>query len=266
VAYPVVTNYVRNTWGKYGLVKSMLNSSIVIFYLDAVLENGPWFIRNNSLILKKWNPNVNVLKENVGNVLVWVKLHGVPVTAFSRSSYARALIKIRAGVELKDNIMAAMPKLVGEGIYTCNIRVEYEWKPLRCACCNIFGHGQEECPKNTNVGVAKNMKKPSQAPRGVPVGLKVSNLNPFDVLNSVENDMDLSTNGGTSNMAIPLVDEESKPLKKVDYPDDHDSDDEVASVDNDMAYSIIILAFRRGMILAPIVALLETREGWPMKC
>ncbi|GJT62246.1 PH, RCC1 and FYVE domains-containing protein 1-like protein isoform X1 [Tanacetum coccineum] len=212
VAYPVVVNYVRNTWGKYGPVKSMLNSSIVIFCLDAMLENGPWFIRNNSLILKKWNPNVNVLKENVGNVLVWVKLHDVPVTTFSRSSYARALIKIRAGVELKDNIM-------------------------------------EECPKNTNVGVAKNTKKPSQAPRGVLVGLKVSNSNPFDVLNSIENDMDLSTNGGTSNMAskeanssrsskVPLVDEESKPLKKVDYPDDHDSDDEVASIDNDMARSM----------------------------
>ncbi|GKA47357.1 hypothetical protein Tco_0740240 [Tanacetum coccineum] len=27
VAYLVVANYVRNTWGKYGLVKSMLNSS-----------------------------------------------------------------------------------------------------------------------------------------------------------------------------------------------------------------------------------------------
>ncbi|GJW13033.1 hypothetical protein Tco_0017166, partial [Tanacetum coccineum] len=76
-----------------------------------------------------------------------VKFHGVPVTTFSedglsaiatkcgtplmldsytfdmciqswcRSSYARALIKIRAYVELKDNIMVAMPKLVGEGFY-----------------------------------------------------------------------------------------------------------------------------------------------------
>ncbi|GJY05453.1 hypothetical protein Tco_0371393 [Tanacetum coccineum] len=49
VAYPVVANYVRNTWDKYGLVKSMLNSSIEIFSfqfssidgLDAVVENGP---------------------------------------------------------------------------------------------------------------------------------------------------------------------------------------------------------------------------------
>ncbi|GKE13318.1 hypothetical protein Tco_1416869, partial [Tanacetum coccineum] len=34
VAYPVVANYVRNTWGKYGLVKLMLNSSIRIFSLQ----------------------------------------------------------------------------------------------------------------------------------------------------------------------------------------------------------------------------------------
>nr|GEW20206.1 cysteine-rich RLK (receptor-like protein kinase) 8 [Tanacetum cinerariifolium] len=31
VAYPIVANYVRNTWGKYGLVKSMLNSSTGLF-------------------------------------------------------------------------------------------------------------------------------------------------------------------------------------------------------------------------------------------
>ncbi|GKC03126.1 zinc finger, CCHC-type containing protein, partial [Tanacetum coccineum] len=51
--------------------------------LDAMLENGPWFIRNNRLILKKWNPNVNISKKDVANVPVWVKLHGVPMTTFS---------------------------------------------------------------------------------------------------------------------------------------------------------------------------------------
>ncbi|GKE32091.1 RNA-directed DNA polymerase, eukaryota, reverse transcriptase zinc-binding domain protein [Tanacetum coccineum] len=113
---------------------------------DAMLENGPWFIRNNLLILKKWNPNVNLLKEDACNVLVWVKLHGVPVTAFSKdslsaiatkSSYARALIEVRADVELKDNIMVATPKLVGEGFDTCNVRVEYEWKPPRYCSAEV---------------------------------------------------------------------------------------------------------------------------------
>ncbi|GJR72839.1 retrovirus-related pol polyprotein from transposon TNT 1-94 [Tanacetum coccineum] len=208
VAYPVIANYVRNT-------------------LDAMLENGPWFIRNNSLILKKWLPNENLLKEDVSTVPVWVKLHG------GRSSYARVLIELRADVELKDNIIVAMPKITRKGHYTCNVRVEYKWKPPRCSSCKVFGHVHEECTKNTGAGEKKTVKKPSQTSRGVPVGLKmgfkpqreyrpvikkpnassngnkkkgveptieVSNSNPFDVLNSVDNDGEFGTNGGTTNL------------------------------------------------------------------
>nr|GEW05783.1 hypothetical protein [Tanacetum cinerariifolium] len=178
VANLVDANYVRNTWGKYGLVKSMLNSSTGLFLfqfssmdgLDSILENEPWFIRNNPLILKKWNPDVNLLKKDV-NILVWVKLHGVHVTAFSedgRSSYARAMIELRADVKLKDTIVVAMPKLIGEGFYTCDVRVEYGWKPPRCACCKVFGNVQDECPYNLGSDV---VKKPNQAPKGVPIGL-----------------------------------------------------------------------------------------------
>ncbi|GJT40066.1 retrovirus-related pol polyprotein from transposon TNT 1-94 [Tanacetum coccineum] len=78
VAYPVVANYVRNTWGKFGLVRSMFSSSTGLFFfhfssmdgLNAMLENGLWFIRNNRLILKKWNPDVNLLKEDVSTAPV----------------------------------------------------------------------------------------------------------------------------------------------------------------------------------------------------
>ncbi|GJU21121.1 hypothetical protein Tco_1154463 [Tanacetum coccineum] len=182
--------------------------------------------------------DVNLLKEDVGNVLVWVKLHGVLVTAFT-----------------DDGLSVITTKLDG-------------------------------CPKNINSDVVKNMKKPSQTHRGVPVGPKVgfkpvkqvyrqvSNSNPFDVLNSVENNVDLGINGGNSNPVskkanssgssfwnveasststtpivekinkmerliiegkVTLVDDEGKPLTKVDSSGDHDSEDEVASVDNNMA-------------------------------
>ncbi|GKA46101.1 hypothetical protein Tco_0738897 [Tanacetum coccineum] len=121
-----------------------------------------------------------------------------------------------------------------------------------CACCKIFGHVRDEYPKNIDLDVVKNMKKPSHATRDVPKDVKptteVSNSKPFDVLNSVENDVDLGTNGGTSNLASKKVNSngssfwnvkssnnEGKPLTKVDSSGDHDSDDEVASTDNDMA-------------------------------
>nr|GEU57516.1 hypothetical protein [Tanacetum cinerariifolium] len=248
----------------------------------------------------------NLLKEDVSTVSVWVKLYGIPVTAFSedilsviatklgtplmldsytfdmcmqswgRSSYARAMIELRADVELKDKIVEAMPKITGEGYYTC-------------------------------AGETKNLKKPSQTPKGFMVGQKigfkpkqvyqpvlkkhttntsgkknknveptaeVSKSNPFDVLTSVENDVELGTNGETTNLAgqeanfsgssfwnvnssnpsttsviekidkiekliidekVTLVDDEGKPLEKVAYSGDYDSEDEADSVGNEMA-------------------------------
>ncbi|GJV25256.1 RNA-directed DNA polymerase, eukaryota, reverse transcriptase zinc-binding domain protein [Tanacetum coccineum] len=276
-AYPVVANYVRNTWGKYGLIHSMFSSSTGLFSfqfssidgLYAMLENGPWFIRNNPLILKKWHSDENLMKEDISTVPVWLKLHGVPVMAFSEDGLSAIATKL-ADVKLKDNIVVAMPKLTRDGHYICNVRVEYELKPPRCASCKVFRHIHEECQKNTGVGEKKNLKKPSQTSRGVPAGSKI-------VLNSIDNDMELGTNEGTINLVnneatssgssfmnvdnsstrttpiidkigkfeelltsgkATLVDEADNPLKKVEYPDDYDSEDEVASVDNDMARSM----------------------------
>ncbi|GJT46304.1 cytokinin dehydrogenase 3-like protein [Tanacetum coccineum] len=216
VAYHVVANNVRNTW-------------------DAMLENGPWFIQNNPLIVKKWHPDENLLKEDVSTIPVWVKLHGVPVTAFSndglsdiatklgtplmldsytsdmcmkswgRSSYARVMIELGADVELKDKIVMTMPKIKGDGYYTCNVQVEYEWKPSRCAYCKVFGHVHEECPKNIGTGATKNLKNTSQTPKEIPNNSEstneVSNSNPFEVLTTVDNDVYLGTNGGITNSA-----------------------------------------------------------------
>ncbi|GKA18286.1 hypothetical protein Tco_0698123 [Tanacetum coccineum] len=189
--------------------------------------------------------------EDVGNVL-------------GRSSYARALIEVRADVELKDNIVVAMPKLVGEGFYTCNVR--------------------DECPKNKVSDVVKNMKKPSQTPRGVPVGPKLGfqptkqvyrqvskktmsalvvirrNMRSLQKRTSNLSNKKANSSGfsfwnakSSSTSTTPtvekinkverliihgtsiLVDDEGIPLKRVDSLGDYDSDDEVASVDNDMA-------------------------------
>ncbi|GJW40842.1 nucleotide-diphospho-sugar transferase [Tanacetum coccineum] len=266
----VIDVVVPEYWGKYGLVRSMFSSSTRLFSfqfssidgLDAMLENDPWFIRNNPLILKKWHPDENLLKQDVSTIPVWVKLYGVHVTAFSedglsaiatklstplmldsytsdmcmqswgRSSYARVMIELRADVELKDNIVVAMPKITREGHYTCNVHVEYEWNP-RCLSCKVFRHIHKECLKNTGAGEKKTVKKHSQTSRGVSVGprigfkpqkeyrpitkknnvsssgnkkkgveptTKVSNSNPFDVINSVDNDVEFGTNGETTNL------------------------------------------------------------------
>nr|GEY25646.1 hypothetical protein [Tanacetum cinerariifolium] len=65
--------------------------------LDAMLENVSWFIRNNLLILKKWHLDENLVKEDVSTVSVWVKLHGVLVTAFSEDGLSAIATKLGVG-------------------------------------------------------------------------------------------------------------------------------------------------------------------------
>nr|GEX05153.1 hypothetical protein [Tanacetum cinerariifolium]GEX16217.1 hypothetical protein [Tanacetum cinerariifolium]GEX97762.1 hypothetical protein [Tanacetum cinerariifolium] len=197
-------------------------------------------------VVANYNPDVNLLKEDVGNVSVWVNLHGVPMTSFSKdglsaiatklgtplmidsytsdmcnqswdkSSYARAMIEVREDVDLNNTIVAYMPKHIGEGFYTCNFRVEYEWNPSKCASCKVFWHGQDECPKNIDSGRAKN-------------NVGFSSLSTTPIVEKIDKIEKLIIDG-----QLTLVDDEGKPIEKVDYLGDHDSEDEVASTDNDM--------------------------------
>lgn len=54
IAFPVVQNYVMNTWKKFGIQKMMMNAMGFFFFkilneksLTDVLEGGPWMVRNN---------------------------------------------------------------------------------------------------------------------------------------------------------------------------------------------------------------------------
>ncbi|GKB23403.1 hypothetical protein Tco_0862804, partial [Tanacetum coccineum] len=177
-------------------------------------------------------------KEDVGNVPVWVKLHGVPMTAFSEDGLSviatkLAMIELRVDVEFKDTMVEAMHKLSGVKFYLCIIRVKYEWIPLRCMCCKVFSHILDECIKNIGSNVAKNLNNPNQATRGVPVGPEVGLKPVKQVYRHVFKKKSASTSGNKKKDAKSR--KEGKPIEKVDYPGDHDSEDEVEPVENEMA-------------------------------
>nr|GFB10490.1 hypothetical protein [Tanacetum cinerariifolium] len=69
----------------------------------------------------------------------------------SRLGFARALIEIMAEMELKHEVIMAVPIVDGEGHTMVRMSVEYEWKPPRCSNCLVFGHATEQCPKRVKV-------------------------------------------------------------------------------------------------------------------
>nr|GEV32709.1 hypothetical protein [Tanacetum cinerariifolium] len=164
--------------------------------------------------------------------------------SWGMSSYAKAMIELRADMELKDNIVAVMPKITREGYYSCNIRVEYEWKPPRCVCCKVYGHVQEEYPKNISTDEMKNLKKASQTPKGILVGPKMGFKPSKQVYQHVSKkpttnaSINKKKNVEPANEVrkVTLVDDEGKPLEKVASSCDFDSEDEVALVDNEITH------------------------------
>ncbi|GJS66843.1 zinc knuckle CX2CX4HX4C containing protein [Tanacetum coccineum] len=174
--------------GKYGLTRIMINSKGFFFFqfknskgLEDVLENRPWVIRNSPIIQKKWTMNTRLCKDELTRILVWVKIHDVPIQGFSedglsiivsqigkpimldsytssmcieswgRGSFARCLIEINDDDVLKESLTMGVPLIEGSRYTVEIVTIEYELKPPRCDLCKIFGHVHDHCPKKVSI-------------------------------------------------------------------------------------------------------------------
>ncbi|GKD18267.1 alpha/beta hydrolases superfamily protein, partial [Tanacetum coccineum] len=130
--------------------------------MDSMLENGLWLIRNVQLILKKWTPGANIINEDVCNIPVWVKFHDIPKTIFTDDGLSALATKFGNPLML-DSYTTAM-------------------------CTDSWGRANE-CIKKIESDVLHNLKKPTQAIRGIQVtkatNATTSILNSFDALNTL---------------------------------------------------------------------------------
>nr|GFA38951.1 hypothetical protein [Tanacetum cinerariifolium] len=172
--------------------------------------------------------NISTLFTPEGNeidVVISVKLCGVPVTTFNEDGLSVIATKLDTSLMLDSYTSDMCMQYWGRSSYVrvmIELRTDVELKDI------IVIHIHEKCLKNTCAGKKKTVKKPSQTSRGVPVGskmsfkpqkeyrhvlkkptvsfsgnkkkgvkpiIKVSNSNPFKVLNTVNNDVELERIG-----------------------------------------------------------------------
>ncbi|GJS29138.1 zinc knuckle CX2CX4HX4C containing protein [Tanacetum coccineum] len=136
LAFPIVHNYVRNAWAKYGLL-----------FIIASFSSNFRHVKSTNTKLKM---------EDSIKVPVWIKVHNVPVVAFSeiglslittqlgrpimldartsdlclnlwsRSTFARALIELSVERAIKDSVVVSIPFPNGSGHSLETLDVEYE--------------------------------------------------------------------------------------------------------------------------------------------
>nr|GEW08797.1 hypothetical protein [Tanacetum cinerariifolium] len=155
----------ENTWAKYGLKRVQLHDDFFLFQFES---------------------KEDLKKAEVKKAPVWIKLHHVPIVAYSeiglslittqigkpitldsytsnmcmsswgKSTYARALIEVSAENKLLDSLVIAIPVEKDKGHTLATIDIEYEWNPPRCATCLIFDHPTDKCPKLPNTTFVEN--------------------------------------------------------------------------------------------------------------
>ncbi|GJR19950.1 zinc knuckle CX2CX4HX4C containing protein [Tanacetum coccineum] len=182
LAFPIVKNYVCNAWAQYGFESAIFREGFFLFKFSSheglikVLHGGPWFIKSRPLVLNLWSANTKMKKEDCKKVPVWVKIHKVPVVAFSEvglslittqlgrplmldahtsdlcldlwgpMTYARVLIELSFDQAIMDSVIVVVPFPNGTGHSLDKLDVEYEWRPTRCSKCATFGHDDAFCP------------------------------------------------------------------------------------------------------------------------
>ncbi|GJU41795.1 hypothetical protein Tco_1194752 [Tanacetum coccineum] len=123
-------------------------------------------------------------------------------------------------------------------LHSCSLPGSTDAMGIETFIARVLPGREHECDTSFSTASSSGNNK-----KGAETTVEVSNSNLFDVLNSVDNDVEFGTNGGNTNsvnneatssgsfgQAI-LVDKAGNPLKKVEFPGEYDSEDEVASVE-----------------------------------
>ncbi|GJW81685.1 hypothetical protein Tco_0145660 [Tanacetum coccineum] len=169
-------------------VKNRYDNTLIGYFiegLEQVLQRGSWMIRMAPIILIKWYSKSSLKKGKVTRVPVWIKLHGVPILAYSedglsliatqigkpvlldaftssmcvdsreRIDFSRALIKVSLDSKLKKELIMAIQFEEGNGYTKEVIRVEYERKLPHYVECKSFSHGTSTYLRRVIVHVPK---------------------------------------------------------------------------------------------------------------
>jgi hypothetical protein len=191
--YHAINTIASRVWKQCGLenVTTTSNGFMIFRFtteaqMHGVLEKGPWMFGGKNIVLQQWHPQIQLDKNKISTLPVWIRLHGLPFPLWSKQGLSLAASMVGRPLSCDEStysctrleyarlcveIDASLPYVHEFDIESTlskeplTVRVEYEWTPSRCAKCCVFGHS---CPTN-----------PAPAPTkpAIPVPAPDQNLN-----------------------------------------------------------------------------------------
>lgn len=170
--YPYFKEYILRVWKPMGefSIFSMENGFYVIKFSKEkdclnVLEGGPYYYNKKLMMMKRWNPGMQLNKDLLKTIPIWIRLPNLPLDFWTEEGISRiasvlgtpirldkfteGIIKIafaRVLIEIDSNFTFPIKiPILNDKDEIIWQAVNYEWKPSICPNCRSFGHAEIHC-------------------------------------------------------------------------------------------------------------------------
>ncbi|GKC85611.1 RNA-directed DNA polymerase, eukaryota, reverse transcriptase zinc-binding domain protein [Tanacetum coccineum] len=121
----------------------------------------PLWVKILNVPMEAWSvKGISALASSLGKPIIMDDMTAkMCVKGEGRLSFARVLIEVDAGKELKKEIEVVYKGSKSHEKFTKKIQVEYVWKPPCCDVCKVFGHDNKGCRLNEKEENGNNKEK-----------------------------------------------------------------------------------------------------------
>ncbi|XP_074317080.1 uncharacterized protein LOC141653264 [Silene latifolia] len=175
--WQILKGLLKRIWNKYVIDKiSFLPNGVFLARFQteemkqSVLGSGYFVFDNKPLIIKPWQPDLQLTKENIKAVPAWIRMQNLPLKFWGKSlpkianlighyvksdpstelktrlGFARVMVELKLGQAFPKSI-----KFLDEKKQEVTIYIVYEWKPSLCTKCKQLGHEKDQCRKGKNI-------------------------------------------------------------------------------------------------------------------
>ncbi|KAL4384688.1 hypothetical protein GQ457_15G003010 [Hibiscus cannabinus] len=172
IGYTALLNRVRTMWnpsGELAMIDLDNGYFLICFALESdmskVLTGGPWVIYGHYLTVQPWSRSFSTAKDHPDQIVVWVRLSGLPYRYYTKSMFRciagviGKIVKIdynttegKCGKFARLAVVVDLKKPLIPSIVIDNFRqkIEYEGLPIICYGCGCYGHTEDACKLNVS--------------------------------------------------------------------------------------------------------------------
>nr|POF19473.1 uncharacterized protein CFP56_61118 [Quercus suber] len=168
VGYNYLVSKLRGMWNPKGgmdcidlgfdffLIKFELSEDV-----DYILKGGPWFIGQNFLTIRQWEPEFQASSATLSSIAVWVRLPELPIEFYEHNALLKIGRAIGPVLRIDANtangvrgrfarlcVQVNLDKPLEKTIYLGKLKqvIQYEGIGTLCFACGRIGHYREACP------------------------------------------------------------------------------------------------------------------------